>query len=271
MVRATKHTDPLTVYLDRIQRPDCADLSAEEERSLFVAMRNGDATARARLAGSLLRYVVYYARRWQRSGHPLEDLIQEGNHGLVIALDRFDIERGTRFSTYATFWIAQSIRRYVIKNRALIRIPEHWTYAANRTIKELGGENFCKVAEICRSTPIIRGLIVDADEEAKSNEPADHREPTPFESLFRQSDIETMHQQALRFVDNRQKDILLRRADGETLESIARSYGLTRERIRQIESKAVAKVAARYNVLRLHCGIESQPVSQRAIVKALCE
>jgi RNA polymerase primary sigma factor len=257
----------LRVYLREIARIPL--LSRDDEAALARRVHAGDAAARARLTEANLRLVVQIARRYLNRGLPLPDLIEEGNLGLLRAVEKFDGERGTRFSTYATWWIRQAIVRALANQARTIRLPVHvelllgrykreqqrLTQALERppTMEELAAalgttvEQLEELEEI-RQRPVSLETPL-GDEQGRLSDlvadpSADPRDA--FASLFRErADLVTV----LDDLAANERTVLRRRfgLEGdppESLEAIGRRLGLTRERIRQIEGAGLRKLRA---------------------------
>lgn len=257
----------LRVYLKEIARIPL--LSREEETALARRVRAGDAAAKARLTEANLRLVVQVARRYLNRGLPLPDLIEEGNLGLLRAVEKFDGERGTRFSTYGTWWIRQAIVRALANQARTIRLPVHVELLLGRykreqqrltqtlerppTLEELAAalgtsvEQLEELEEIRQQplsleTPMGEGqgrvgdLVADPSADPSS----------AIASLFRErADLVTV----LDDLAANERTVLRRRfgLEGEppeSLEAIGRRLGLTRERIRQIEGSGLRKLRA---------------------------
>jgi RNA polymerase primary sigma factor len=257
----------LRVYLKEIARIPL--LSREDEVELARRVRAGDAAAKARLTEANLRLVVQIARRYLNRGLPLPDLIEEGNLGLLRAVDKFDGERGTRFSTYATWWIRQAIVRALANQARTIRLPVHvelllgrykreqqrLTQALERppTMQELAAalgtsmEQLEELEEI-RQQPLSLETPIGAGEGRVSDLVADpSADPSrAIVSLFRErADLVSV----LDDLAVNERTVLRRRfgLEGEppeSLEAIGRRLGLTRERIRQIEGSGLRKLRA---------------------------
>ena len=260
----------LSTYLGEISRIPL--LSREEEVALARRMRAGDKAAKTKLTESNLRLVVQVARRYLNRGLPLPDLIEEGNLGLIRAVEKFDAERGTRFSTYATWWVRHFIVRALANQARMIRLPVHvelllgrYAREQQRLTQELGraptGEEIAHALGITteqvdelqgiRRHPVSlhaptgdgQGEVADtiADEAGNPN--------AALVSLFRQrADLATV------FDDLAENErLVLRRRFGlegdapETLEAIGRRMGYTRERVRQIEAAGLRKLRALLN------------------------
>ncbi|MBI4636277.1 MAG: sigma-70 family RNA polymerase sigma factor [Candidatus Rokubacteria bacterium] len=257
----------LRVYLREIARIPL--VSREEEVELARRARAGNAAARAHLTEANLRLVVQIARRYLNRGLPLPDLIEEGNLGLLRAVEKFEPERGTRFSTYATWWIRQAIVRALANQARTVRLPVHvelllarylreqqrLTQALGRapTAEELAAALKTSVEQVqeleeIRQRPVSLETPVRGEQGRLSDLVADTRaEPDEaLASLLRErADLASV----LDDVAESERTVLRRRfgldADPpETLEAIGRRLGLTRERIRQIEVAGLRKVRA---------------------------
>jgi RNA polymerase primary sigma factor len=258
----------LALYLDEIARIPL--LTREEEQALAHRVRAGDEAAKARLIEANLRLVVQVARRYLNRGLPLPDLIEEGNLGLIRAVEKFDPARGTRFSTYATWWIRHAIVRALANQARIIRLPVHveallaryvkeqqrLTQALARapTLEELAralGTSVEQVEELeeVRQQPVSLetplgdegGRIADLVSDAAADPSA------ALSALFRErTDLVSV----LDDLAENERTVLRRRfglEDGgqaETLEAIGRRLGVTRERVRQIEQAGLRKVRA---------------------------
>ena len=259
-------TDAINMYLKEIRQYPL--LSAEEEKELLNRIAKGDMTARDRLVESNLRLVVSIAKKYQNNGLSLLDLIQEANIGLLLAIEKFEPERGYRFSTYASWWIKQTISRALDNISKTIRLPAYVVEGVNKmkgveralTI-ELGREPTLgevadrmgimedKVKKLRDSVREVSSLDVSVgdDEEATVGELiADTSSLTPEDSMDIQVKNEVLDT-ILNTLEDRESDVIKYRyglMDGEprTLEEVGYIFGLTKERIRQIEAKALRKL-----------------------------
>jgi RNA polymerase primary sigma factor len=256
------------VYLHDIDR--AALLSPQQEREQAERIAQGDPQARDRLVRANLRLVVHIARGYLGRGLPLEDLIAEGNLGLMRAVESYDGQAGVRFSTYGSFWIKQSIRMALIKQGKPIRLPHHmvtllakWRRASARlderlgrapTFEEVGqtlGLSSKKQAMALRALEVIRltGCLDDHDaaEEPPLARVVDRRGKAAEDVLLEADTMERIVA-ALGRLPEREATILRKRfgLEGEspmTLLEVSRLVGLTRERVRQIEKEAIERLA----------------------------
>lgn len=257
---------PLETYLREINRTDL--LSAEEEKSLAIAIGQGDVLARDHMVRANLRLVVNIARGYTGKGLPLQDLIEEGNLGLLRAVEGFDPTMGTRFSTYASYWIKQSIKRALINSAKTIRIPAYmiellskWRRASARLSEELRRspthEEIARVLGLPKKKlPIVKKAIRIYHSNPQSDQPEagwslgeiveDDRLKNP-EDVMLESDILEHALQLLGEMDPREATVLRMRfglddSEPHTLKEIGEALSLTRERVRQIETEALGRL-----------------------------
>ncbi|MCH2117444.1 MAG: RNA polymerase sigma factor RpoD/SigA [Pirellulales bacterium] len=258
---------PLETYLREINETSL--LTAQQERELAVRIGEGDTQARDRMVRANLRLVVNIARGYSGKGLGLQDLIEEGNLGLLRAVEGFDPAMGTRFSTYASYWIKQSIKRALINTGKTIRIPAYmvellskWRRATARLTEELDRsptpEEIARVLGLPKKKlPIIKKAIkiYNATPQTDQTEAGwtlgdmvmDERQLSPDESLV-ESDSLRHVMALLETMDEREATILRMRFgleghEPQTLKEIGQQLGLTRERVRQIETESLRKMA----------------------------
>ncbi|MEK7591098.1 MAG: RNA polymerase sigma factor RpoD [Patescibacteria group bacterium] len=258
--------DSVRMYLSEIGRVPLID--GRKEVELARRILKGDAAAKQQLAEANLRLVVSIAKKYIGRGLSFLDLIQEGNIGLFRAVEKFDPERGFKFSTYATWWIRQAITRAIADQARTIRIPVHMvetinklTHTQRRLVQELGREptleelavememDIKKVAHIQKISQDIISLEspVGSEEDSKLGDFIEDEEAVnPFEATNRQLRKENVHAM-LEFLTPRERKIIemrfgLRDGIGHTLEEVGKEFGVTRERIRQIEAKVLQKM-----------------------------
>jgi RNA polymerase nonessential primary-like sigma factor len=259
--------DPTDLYLSEIGRYQL--LSADEEKALARKVRNGDMRARARMVESNLRLVVKLARRYLNRGLPLLDLVEEGNLGLIRAVEKFDPERGFRFSTYATWWIRQSIERGIMNQVKTIRLPIHVAKELNGILRarraldqQLNRDPQAEDIAALLDKPVerVRELLQLSDEVTctessqlspergewetfEDDEAVDPWEMLQNDQVTRRLDgwLDRLPQKSLEVVVRR---FGLRGHDIMTLEEAGREIGLTRERVRQIQLDALRELRA---------------------------
>ncbi len=258
--------DPVRMYLKEIGQIPL--LTAEEEVNLAQRVSEGDQAAKSKLTEANLRLVVSIAKKYSGRGLHILDLIQEGNTGLIRAVDKFDWTKGNKFSTYATWWIRQAITRAIADQARTIRVPVHMVEVINKTtrcnrklVQELGREP--TVEEIAAELNLPVEKIIEAnrtaadtlsldtpvgDEEDTSigSFVEDERTPGPADATSNAMLAEAL-KEILDTLTEREADVLRMRFgmyDGRThtLEEVGQNFGVTRERIRQIENKAIRKL-----------------------------
>jgi RNA polymerase primary sigma factor len=258
--------DSVRMYLSEIGRVPLIDGRKEVELARRIA--KGDASAKQQLAEANLRLVVSIAKKYIGRGLSFLDLIQEGNIGLFRAVEKFDPDRGFKFSTYATWWIRQAITRAIADQARTIRIPVHMvetinklTHTQRRLVQELGREptaeelatememDIKKVRHIQKISQDIVSLEapVGSEEDSKLGDFIEDEDAiNPFEATNKQLKKENVHAM-LDFLTPRERKIIEMRFGlltgiGHTLEEVGKEFGVTRERIRQIEAKVLQKM-----------------------------
>ncbi len=259
--------DLLRYYLKEVRKYPL--LSQEEERRITTRLKKGDKKARNRLIEANLRLVIKIAKKYQNRGLSLIDLIEEGNMGLIRAVDKFNPQKDCRFSTYATWWIKQSVERAIINQTRTIRIPIHVADDVNKVLKEiynfqqthdreptieelsdimgLEEEIINKMLNYVKKTTSIDAPVSEKDDDFAILETVkDDNSSDPYvyvENVFRYDKIKKW----LDKLDGKERNILIMRygLDGsppQTLEVIGNVFNVTRERIRQLELKALDKL-----------------------------
>ncbi len=258
--------DPVKVYLKEIGRVPL--LSAEEEIELATRMANGDPYARKRLSEANLRLVVSIAKRYVGRGMQFLDLIQEGNLGLIKAVEKFDHTKGFKFSTYATWWIRQAITRAIADQARTIRIPVHMVETINK-VKKVSSQLLHKnghepsaeeiAAELDMPLEKVREIIRVSQEPVSLETPIGEEEDSHLGDFIQDDDAPAPQEVAshtllkeqlgdvLSTLTEREEKVLRLRfglEDGRsrTLEEVGKEFNDTRERIRQIEAKALRKL-----------------------------
>ena len=258
--------DPVKVYLKEIGRVPL--LTPEEEIDLAIRISKGDANAKKRLSEANLRLVVSIAKRYLGRGMQFLDLIQEGNLGLIKAVEKFDYTKGFKFSTYATWWIRQAITRAIADQARTIRIPVHMVETINRLVRtsrqllqELGREPTTEEVAARADLPVERvsEIMKMAQEPVSLETPIGEEEDSHLGDFIQDDNVMVpqdaaaftlLHEQLmevlLTLTEREQKVLRLRFGldDGRprTLEEVGRQFNVTRERIRQIEAKALRKL-----------------------------
>ena len=258
--------DPVRMYLKEIGKVPL--LSAEEEVELAKRMADGDEEAKKRLAEANLRLVVSIAKRYVGRGMLFLDLIQEGNLGLIKAVEKFDYHKGFKFSTYATWWIRQAITRAIADQARTIRIPVHMVETINKLIRvsrqllqELGREPAPEeiAAELDMPVERVREILKISQEPVSLETPIGEEEDSHLGDFIQDDNVpvpadaaaftllkEQLEEVLGTLTDREQKVLTLRFGleDGRarTLEEVGKEFNVTRERIRQIEAKALRKL-----------------------------
>jgi RNA polymerase nonessential primary-like sigma factor len=265
-VGAQRTLDATQLYLSEIGFSPL--LTADEEKFFARKALKGDASARKRMIESNLRLVVKISRRYLNRGLSLLDLIEEGNLGLIRAVEKFDPERGFRFSTYATWWIRQTIERAIMNQTRTIRLPIHvvkelniYLRAARELTQKLDHEPSAEeiAALVDRPVEDVKRMLglnervtsVDVPLGPDSDRSlldtiADHQISDPAE-LLQDEDMRTSIGEWLEELTDKQREVIARRFglsgyEGATLEEVGREIGLTRERVRQIQVEALRRL-----------------------------
>ena len=270
LVELERYDDAIKIYLRDIQRTPL--LSAEAEKELARKIENGDGDARNKMIESNLRLVVKIAKRYINRGLPFLDLIEEGNLGLIKSVERFDLAKECRFSTYATWWIRQSIERALINQSRTIRLPVHvsddigrmiritckLSHELNRepAIQEIADAMKAKIQHVRRLMTLLRHTcsieapIGDGNDFALIDTIEDTFLTAPTDLLENINIFELISRHFNELTENERKIITLRFGlndnDPQTLDIIGQQFGVTRERIRQIEAKSLEKLRASY-------------------------
>ena len=258
----------LSIYLREINRIPL--ISHEEEYELALKAKNGDKAAREKLLNANLRFVVSVAKKFRGQGLPLSDLINEGNIGLITALDKFEPEKGYHFISYAVWWIRQSIMKALSEKGRAVRLPLNRTnelmqiQKAQKTIMNERETSDPSVDDIAEMTGLDKTLVSDLltissemvsfDSPVRKGEESDSTfgdfiedEADGPEMVFMDSSLKKDVRSLLSVLSDKEKDIITRRfgLDGEkpmSLKEIGDVYGLTKERIRQIEKRALERL-----------------------------
>lgn len=258
-------SDPVRMYLREIGRIPL--LSADEEVDLAQRIEKGSLAAKKKLTESNLRLVVSIAKRYVGRGLTLLDLIQEGNQGLIRAVEKYDWRRGFKFSTYATWWIRQAITRAIADQARTIRVPVHMVETINKLMRcsrklmqDLGHDptpeevgkvmditagRVREILKIAQGTTSLESPVGDEEDSLLGDFIADTA-PSPIETASKQL-LKDNIREVLGTLSSREANVLIYRFGLEggrpmTLEEVGKKFGVTRERIRQIEAKALRKL-----------------------------
>lgn len=271
--------DSVRLYLREIGKIPL--LNAEEELALAQKVKEGDKRAKDKMAEANMRLVVSIAKRYSGRGLDFLDLIQEGNTGLLRAVEKFDPDKGFKFSTYATWWIRQAITRAIADQARVIRIPVHMVETINKllrtqrrmtqelnrepTLAELSKalemepekiEYVMKIKQDIHSLDAGVGRDGDEEESALGDFIEDEDTATPEESASSQLLKEQVQSVLSSLSDREQKIVKMRfgldNGKSHTLEEVGQEFAVTRERIRQIEAKALAKLRKHKDAKKLH-------------------
>ncbi|AVZ79645.1 RNA polymerase sigma factor RpoS [Zoogloeaceae bacteirum Par-f-2] len=259
-------SDVTQIYLNEIGANPL--LTAQEEVALARRVRAGDFEARQIMIERNLRLVVNIAKHYLNRGIPLLDLVEEGNLGLMHALEKFDPERGFRFSTYATWWIRQNIERAIMNQSRTIRLPVHVVKELNQVLRaqrhvEAAGNGECSLEEIAqrlgRPVEEVRAILAVSEHTASLDAPLDidpslsigeslaDEQAEPPESRIHSGEIETLIREWIAMLNDKQRLVIRHRyglddCELMTLEELAAQLGLTRERVRQIQLEALGQL-----------------------------
>lgn len=264
--REAHASDTISIYFSNIKKFPL--LSAKEEIGLSMKIHSGDAGARQKMIESNLRLVVSMAKRSLNRGLPLADLIEEGNIGLIKAVERFQSSKGCRFSTYATYWIKQAVDRAVVNQGSTVRLPIHVNGDLSKITRAmhelerkldrepsipeiadrtgLSGRYVKKLHGINRKTCSLDAAPNDNNDQTLMERLVDEDSPSPLEAFDRETRTK-MVRQWISLLGDTERDIISMRfgldgSEPETLENIGTRFGITRERVRQIELKAIYRL-----------------------------
>lgn len=266
-LKTSGSADPVRMYLKEIGRIPL--LSREEEIRLAQRAEGGDIKAKEKLTSSNLRLVVSIAKKYIGRGMTFLDLIQEGNKGLIRAVEKYDWTKGFKFSTYATWWIRQAITRAIADQARTIRIPVHMVETINKLMRtsrklmqdlgreptpeeigkvmDLDPEKVREILKVSQNTTSLESPVGDGEDDSILGDfIADDKQTTPYDSTSQHMLTENIRE-VLSALSDREARVLEMRFGLEggkpmTLEEVGRKFGVTRERIRQIEAKALRKL-----------------------------
>jgi RNA polymerase primary sigma factor len=266
-LKTTGSADPVRMYLKEIGRIPL--LTREEEIRLAQRTEGGDLKAKEKLTSSNLRLVVSIAKKYIGRGMNFLDLIQEGNKGLIRAVEKYDWTKGFKFSTYATWWIRQAITRAIADQARTIRIPVHMVETINKLMRtarklmqefgreptpeeigeimEMDPDKVREIFKISQNTTSLESPVGDGEDDSVLGDfIADDKQTTPYDSTSQHMLTENI-KEVLSALSDREARVLemrfgLQGGKPMTLEEVGRKFGVTRERIRQIEAKALRKL-----------------------------
>lgn len=266
-LKTSGSADPVRMYLKEIGRIPL--LNREEEIRLAQKAEAGDPKAKEKLTSSNLRLVVSIAKKYIGRGMTFLDLIQEGNKGLIRAVEKYDWTKGFKFSTYATWWIRQAITRAIADQARTIRIPVHMVETINKLMRtsrklmqdlgreptpeeigelmDLEPEKVREILKISQNTTSLESPVGDGEDDSVLGDfIADDKQTTPYDATSQHMLTENIRE-VLAALSDREARVLEMRFGLEggkpmTLEEVGRKFGVTRERIRQIEAKALRKL-----------------------------
>ncbi len=259
-------SDSINIYFSSIKKFSL--LTYKEERVLARKIAKGDKEARKRMIESNLRLVINIAKRYANRGLPLQDLIEEGNIGLIKSVERFKTTKGCKFSTYATYWIKQAIDRAIANQANTIRLPIHITTDLSKLsraereltaelsrepdVRELSeksgfsGRYVKKLHTINKKSYSLEAAISEESDQSLMDVLVDEKAPSPMDHA--DSEIRAAKIKAwLEYLDDNERTIIklrfgLDNEEPQTLETVGKKFGITRERVRQIEAKALGKL-----------------------------
>ncbi len=260
--------DAIKYYLKEIRKIPL--LTFEQEQELGKRTAQGDAEARARMIEANLRLVVAIGKKYINRGLPFSDIIEEGNLGLIRAVEKFQYERGFKFSTYASWWIKQAIERAIVNQSRTIRLPVHiaeavfaYTRAVRQLTQEFGRdpsveeiaektgtspEKVRSISQVVRETYSLEMLVGDNEEDTLKDVLQDTHAVSPATLSDEARRKEQLGKWLAQLTANEHKIIEmrygLRSGEASTLDSIGKTFGITRERVRQIEVQALRKLRA---------------------------
>lgn len=274
---ALHNLDPTRLYLSEIGISPL--LTADEEKQFARRALNGDEAARQRMIESNLRLVVKIARRYLHRGLPLLDLIEEGNLGLIHAVKKFDPERGFRFSTYATWWIRQTIERAIMNQSGTVRLPIHIIKDINSCLRaarrirqrqdkdpaaaDIAADLNRNVADIERLLALHNRVTIHAGSSEEDGGPVDRLAAKADAEPSRRAQQDCVHELVDHWVyelDEKQRAVVERRFGlhghpPSTLEQIGADIGVTRERVRQMQLEALKKLRAMVESQGISCDV----------------